>query len=1166
MLPRPPHSQPIVVALLLLIASGPSLTAQTAPTVRDAGPEPMPVITPEEREAARQRSRGNDGVIEFDLRSSIERRYAKAPVPAVPVDHLEAGDGAGMLPGEAEKNFSGYYLVSNPTISLYPRHVKVLITWQRVDGQMVGGACSGTLIGPSHVITAGHCVYTHDPDADGVEREPWAVQVKVAPGWNDGVNGPAGDAFATNIHTWTGWTDDEDWDHDIAVLTLNRAVGAIVGWRGVGASSSWSFFDSSTWETFTYPGNDYWEEQDLTARFMYYQGGDYDYDYAPTYGMDRPGFRGTSGGGAIKNNAVWAIRSHMIAYVNDVDTYDVAITSSKLNSISTWLTSDFPAVSDLVPLDVRAESDEVSVGGALSGVDFIVYNRSSVAHTAGTQYSVYLGNNPVTTTSDTYVFDGYLPTEIGPGDFLRLTVPDLVVPPQLQAGEYYLGVFLTGQDYNYGNNMTREQDTLPLSVICAAQGTPQPALPVDGHPCVPTDITLDWVEVPGAGVSYEIDLDKGLPSGAGPYTSTNIGQHTFYGLDADSWYTWRVRAVTSCGGPGNWSQIFSFRTKGFLQDVSLLDPEPATKCTGSSVTMSWDAVPTASLYRLRLQNTETGGLQIFDTTDTELLVSGLDPNTKYLWSVKWRDACLEWGEYGARSDFSTTATALLSAAPLQPIGGAFTGLSPVFRVQDEPAAFEYHYELETAAGVPVATWQGPWVTTPSPLSGGDYRWRARIVTCLNAGGLVSGDWSAWQNFSVDDSPPIFLFPPDPISPQPGVWTNNPLVSVQWQAASDESGVAAYWLAWDQSTDTVPDDSISTPNAGNWVQTLPEGQNWFHLVAVDLHGNVSAPQHLGPFLIDVVGPSAPQPTANIEPLTWTNVDDIQVSWPACVDAGSGVAGYSFAWSTSPSYVLDSSVDTTNLTTSLAPAPEGGRFFYIRAVDQVGYAGAITSVRYLVDRTAPTGSIQQPNGGEVLLQGSTYQVQFEANENVAGQQQILFAFSYSANDGSSWYEIPCGTTGTMGECQIPGGGSRSFDWLVPWAPPGSPMLFRIVMRDPAGNTRELVSENPFTISVATDADALPEIRDFALLGNAPNPFNPRTSIEYAIPTDAKVQLEIFDLSGRLIRTLVDESQRGPQRYDVMWDGIDAQGRRVASGTYIYRLRAGEFEQARRMTLLK
>jgi hypothetical protein len=129
----------------------------------------------------------------------------------------------------------------------------------------------------------------------------------------------------------------------------------------------------------------------------------------------------------------------------------------------------------------------------------------------------------------------------------------------------------------------------------------------------------------------------------------------------------------------------------------------------------------------------------------------------------------------------------------------------------------------------------------------------------------------------------------------------------------------------------------------------------------------------------------------------------------------------------------------------------------------------------------------------------------------------------------------------------------------------VLYKIVAIDPAGNSSERISESTFTVTGISPTDA-PEVREFALLGNVPNPFNPRTTIRYQLAARSNVELSIFDLSGRLVRTLVSQSQDGPAVYEVRWDGIDAQGRPVASGNYFYRLKAADFEQARRMTLLK
>lgn len=90
-------------------------------------------------------------------------------------------------------------------------------------------------------------------------------------------------------------------------------------------------------------------------------------------------------------------------------------------------------------------------------------------------------------------------------------------------------------------------------------------------------------------------------------------------------------------------------------------------------------------------------------------------------------------------------------------------------------------------------------------------------------------------------------------------------------------------------------------------------------------------------------------------------------------------------------------------------------------------------------------------------------------------------------------------------------------------------------------------------------------FLLYDNTPNPFNPTTKISYDLPKRADVILEIFDILGRHIRTLVNKNQQAGH-YSAVWDGRDEQGRYVSSGFYIYQIRAGEFTQSRKMAFVK
>ena len=90
-------------------------------------------------------------------------------------------------------------------------------------------------------------------------------------------------------------------------------------------------------------------------------------------------------------------------------------------------------------------------------------------------------------------------------------------------------------------------------------------------------------------------------------------------------------------------------------------------------------------------------------------------------------------------------------------------------------------------------------------------------------------------------------------------------------------------------------------------------------------------------------------------------------------------------------------------------------------------------------------------------------------------------------------------------------------------------------------------------------------FELAQNAPNPFNPSTSIKFTTARNALVNLAIYDVNGRFVRSLIS----GPVeagRHHVTWDGRDAVGRDVASGVYVYRLTAGEQVTVRAMTLVR
>ncbi|MCK6560353.1 M4 family metallopeptidase [bacterium] len=114
--------------------------------------------------------------------------------------------------------------------------------------------------------------------------------------------------------------------------------------------------------------------------------------------------------------------------------------------------------------------------------------------------------------------------------------------------------------------------------------------------------------------------------------------------------------------------------------------------------------------------------------------------------------------------------------------------------------------------------------------------------------------------------------------------------------------------------------------------------------------------------------------------------------------------------------------------------------------------------------------------------------------------------------------------------------------------------------AGLTLAKISE---AVQVTEAATALPA--SFELMQNYPNPFNPTTTIGFALPEAGEVTLAIYNMSGQLVKRLV-AGELSAGRHDLVWDATDERGSRVASGVYLYVIKAGEFTAQKKLVLMK
>jgi len=90
-------------------------------------------------------------------------------------------------------------------------------------------------------------------------------------------------------------------------------------------------------------------------------------------------------------------------------------------------------------------------------------------------------------------------------------------------------------------------------------------------------------------------------------------------------------------------------------------------------------------------------------------------------------------------------------------------------------------------------------------------------------------------------------------------------------------------------------------------------------------------------------------------------------------------------------------------------------------------------------------------------------------------------------------------------------------------------------------------------------------FELSQNYPNPFSPSTTIEYSVPERSHVTIEAYNVLGQKVRTLVDREEPAGS-HTITWDGTTDYGQPAATGVYIYRFRAGDHTETKKMLLLK
>lgn len=265
-------------------------------------------------------------------------------------------------------------------------------------------------------------------------------------------------------------------------------------------------------------------------------------------------------------------------------------------------------------------------------------------------------------------------------------------------------------------------------------------------------------------------------------------------------------------------------------------------------------------------------------------------------------------------------------------------------------------------------------------------------------------------------------------------------------------------------------------------------------------------------------------------------DYRLNWESpCIDAGDPDPQYNDPDGTVAdmgAFYFDQSIPIRILLTPhnapIAIPAEGGSFDY---GIQLTYLYPPETVEIWTEVTLPSGVTISPVLGPVSMNLWPGMILERVKTQMIPAGAPAGVYSYSA------FAVVSGYTSTDGFTFVKLGQDGS-DYITGW--------------DVSGET--------FEDWFASGGSAVETPTAIALYQNYPNPFNPLTTISYAIPRAAHVTLNVYDISGRLVTTLID-GYRDAGYHEVTFDGSG-----LPSGIYVYRIEAGQFTASSKMVLLK
>jgi hypothetical protein len=275
-------------------------------------------------------------------------------------------------------------------------------------------------------------------------------------------------------------------------------------------------------------------------------------------------------------------------------------------------------------------------------------------------------------------------------------------------------------------------------------GQPALLLPVDGAACKDTSVVLNWHNV-AAAAYYKVQL--GTSCNTGEIRTVTNSTETWGGLNRNTTYYWRVRALNSCDEGEGWTACRSFTTAEAPPRIpGLLSPPDGSGCADTCMVLSWEDLPRADYYKVQIGGT-CGLGAVRDVVGTDTTLCGLDWNATYYWRVRAINDCEMSSSWSECRSFATLLDGVEVPDLTQPPHMATCmDTSVLLDWEDVPSAVTYEVQIDTTCGSPLTHYG--YTESEMTVNGLDrnttYYWRVRA----RDGCDQAGKWSTCSGFTT----------------------------------------------------------------------------------------------------------------------------------------------------------------------------------------------------------------------------------------------------------------------------------------------------------------------------------------------------------------------------------------------------------------------------------